>query len=169
MSHLQTTELNALRIVKTMCPDIKKEILSFVSPVVIYNTLNIGPFDPDREVDYIDSIGNTCRIISIEKYNWFLERLNFHRRRRAAGESYESTDTRWFMEQLNFHRRRRYAGQPDESRETPINYFTTDKNVDKIQQFLDSSRHMYACKQISMQMKNVNFIVNGDIWYKLKI
>ena len=144
MSHLQTTELNALRIVKTMCPDIKKEILSFVSPVVIYNALNIGPFDPDREVDYIDSIGNTCRIISIEKYNWFLERLNFHRRRR-------------------------YAGQPDESRETPINYFTTNKNVDKIQQFLDSSRHMYACKQISMQMKKVNFIVNGDIWYKLKI
>ena len=146
--HENQAERVALRIVNNLCLDMQKEILSFVSPTVLYRVLSIGDINSFDDVDVTDYLKIPRRIITSEKYNTILGRLNFHRRGYDADDRYEDTS-----ESIrNF----RMTGKED-------------REEDEIQKKLSRSRHRYTYNQLSSELKRINFVVSKERWYKLNI
>ena len=148
--HENQAERVALRIVNNLCLDMQKEVLSFVSPTVLYHVLSIGDNNSFDDVDCTDYLKIPRRIITSEKYNTILGRLNFHRRGYDAGDRYEDTS-----ESI---RNTRLTGNE-----------YGDEDEDEIQKKLSRSRHRYTYNQLCLDLKRINFVVSKERWYKLNI
>lgn len=120
--------------------------MSFVSPLVLYNALITSTPSPltAQDVNYLDHLGKVRKIVTTNKYNWLLERMNFHRR------GFESRN-------------------PYESSERTMNHYPRHQHVDATQTHLDSTKHLRACDELSDQLKKIDYVVSENMWYKVRI
>ena len=144
------SEQRALHIVRMLCPDMQREIMSFVSPLVLYAASTVSRTAPsplmDQEVDYLDHARKVRKIVTTDKYNWLLDKVNFHRRGYMSGSAYEFSSAT--MNRYSYHK---------------------EEDASAIQTQLNKKLHLRECNNISAQLKKIDYVISENMWYKVKI